>query len=891
MKKFLFIFMILAGSGILILLSFSKETPDQEENVVNIDFSEGEKLYGWNPDKKSFEKINTEGNVLKNTDTLYRHNFSPIDSIYYISADAKPFIVEKKGDKNIVTFGSGIFVCTIQTGLDAYEFHLKDITLIPGGKGSFFVDTTRTQSEIFSFDTFLSTELVSGTKRTPIASFILFPSLLFKHDPRNTLGLKDADLLRISIIDSIRYVDIKTSTNSLSFPGDNTLKNSVFVSRVQKDITARIHALVDLYNSFFEENNKTIQSTSFFDTSNTLLINGSKKEILLKNMLIENIKQLLYNSKNIQAQNNINDAIAEMKNLNPKVYTDGLAILKQYYYVVSFAHFVSKNDLFDFAGQESPILSLTEKIITSRPLSQQGEYYTHFSDLFSVYYFLDFDTENLNKYFEDILQKILDNKVLKENEFLPFVFFVTQYLSNGPVIPNEDTMNIVLHLFQITNDYYTYNKSNGAKITTITSTTFYNYTKIFAKLHNIFLNTFVDKTPTGLLFKKEYIDGKSTVFEQGFKDAFLQVINRINTDAEEKKNLLNSNESFRPSSQLIDSYTLLKNTIKSFEIFVSMFNNYSKYLNDFHLNESNRSAKGILVEEEIKMSKEILTTYLQKFNNLDISSITVTNNFREDGFYETQVTILGNVFHFNLYEQDHILTDISFTDGSGQKHSFPNISIPLDQKEEQLKDLFDGVDNPSLKYKYDFRNFFETTFLKGDSTNTTNPPETTPSPINTSSASPEIQLFIQKELLDKDFKNIESFLSIGFKNIDASISSDGNYVIDLHDIAKTFSINGTVFSTEFNSKYTFNRHAFSRLLSKVKKEGGEAGSYEFNGISIEILPARMSLLSLPDNLKDLGYYLRTIKQFYTNQQSIIIDLTGKRVLLDDIVFVPDFTTP
>ncbi|NCP77177.1 hypothetical protein GW830_03545 [bacterium] len=66
-------------------------------------------------------------------------------------------------------------------------------------------------------------------------------------------------------------------------------------------------------------------------------------------MLIENIKQLLYNSKNIQAQNNINDAIAEMKNLNPKVYTDGLAILKQYYYVVSFAHFVSKNDLFDFA--------------------------------------------------------------------------------------------------------------------------------------------------------------------------------------------------------------------------------------------------------------------------------------------------------------------------------------------------------------------------------------------------------------------------------------------------------------------------------------------------------------------------------------------------------------
>jgi len=247
-----------------------------------------------------------------------------------------------------------------------------------------------------------------------------------------------------------------------------------------------------------------------------------------------------------------------------------------------------------------------------------------------------------------------------------------------------------------------------------------------------------------------------------------------------------------------------------------MFNNYSKHLNDFHLNESNRSARGILVEEETKMSKEILTTYLQKFNSLDISNFAIVNNFREDGFYETQVTILGNVFHFNLYEQDHILTDISFTDGSGKKHSFPNITIPLDQKEKQLRDLFESANDPSLKYKYDFRNFFETTFLKEDSS-----PEMTTSPINTSSASPEIQLFIQKELLDKDFKNIESFLSIGFKNIDASISSDGNYIIELHDIIKSFSINETVFSTEFNSKYIFNRHSFSRLLFKVRKEGDE----------------------------------------------------------------------
>lgn len=95
---------------------------------------------------------------------------------------------------------------------------------------------------------------------------------------------------------------------------------------------------------------------------------------------------------------------------------------------------------------------------------------------------------------------------------------------------------------------------------------------------------------------------------------------------------------------------------------------------------------------------------------------------------------------------------------------------------------------------------------------TTVEPETT-----ASVTTPEIQLFIQKELLDKDFKNIENFLPIKFKNINASIK-DGNYIIELSGIEKTFMGN-TNYSLELSGKYIFNRHSFSRLTFKVKKEG------------------------------------------------------------------------
>lgn len=59
---------------------------------------------------------------------------------------------------------------------------------------------------------------------------------------------------------------------------------------------------------------------------------------------------------------------------------------------------------------------------------------------------------------------------------------------------------------------------------------------------------------------------------------------------------------------------------------------------------------------------EALETYMKNFNNVDISSLQVMNNFKKDGFYEIKVNILGSAFNFKLWEQNHILADISYDD-------------------------------------------------------------------------------------------------------------------------------------------------------------------------------------------------------------------------------------
>jgi hypothetical protein len=76
--------------------------------------------------------------------------------------------------------------------------------------GVFLIDTTQEQPTIFSFNAFLEVELIiESQKPIKATKFILFPSLVFRYDPKSTKNLKNADIVRISIINSIKYLDFK----------------------------------------------------------------------------------------------------------------------------------------------------------------------------------------------------------------------------------------------------------------------------------------------------------------------------------------------------------------------------------------------------------------------------------------------------------------------------------------------------------------------------------------------------------------------------------------------------------------------------------------------------------------------------------------------------------
>lgn len=190
-----------------------------------------------------------------------------------------------------------------------------------------------------------------------------------------------------------------------------------------------------------------------------------------------------------------------------------------------------------------------------------------------------------------------------------------------------------------------------------------------------------------------------------------------------------------------------------------------------------------------------------------------------------------------------------------------------------------------MRYRYDFKNFFETTFLQDASTSMTSSSNKISS--EKTPMTPEMQIFVQRELIEKDFKNIATFFRIGFNNVYATIQN-GNYAIELSSLEKAFLGKTNSYLVELSGKYVLDRHMFYRLVFRVALPDGQEG-YEFGGVHIEILPARILLTSLEDTIKNLGRYIDTIKKEYQGQQSIIIDFSRKIVSLDNKEYAPDFS--
>ncbi len=325
----------------------------------------------------------------------------------------------------------------------------------------------------------------------------------------------------------------------------------------------------------------------------------------------------------------------------------------------------------------------------------------------------------------------------------------------------------------------------------------------------------------------------------------------------------------------LTSRALSRNAFNAVEKIENILLNYSDYRAKISLDSNVRSTTGL---EALKDPLDLatLTKFLSRFNGVDVPSITIMNDLTKDVFYDVKVLIAGKSFQFRLTPYGHVIERVRIEENGVLNTSFERISQSIDDREKLLQEQLANTTSPSERAKFDIKNYFLTTFSEKTPDSIGSP---SPLTVNSeSSMTPQMQLFVQSNLIEKDFLLVKDVLSIPIQAIYATIEN-GAYSIRVNGATSTLSDSNRSYMLVVDADYVFNQdvHAFQNIRFQVRSD---QGLLLFNGVKIGLLPERIDTRNFSNLWSEITPYITRLTQQNLNPNSIIIDLSAKTVIVD-----------
>lgn len=201
MSRILFVFAVLGFAGSLFYLSLFRVSDDSALRApdAGTDLSSG--VWYGDFSSESIPKATESSPDRKGPSDGYLR-ISPIAGISFLGEDAP------KISGLTVSIGRGLYFFRFGDIFQNLSVEHGDFRIKVLGHGNFYVDTRDPKfPKIFSVSAFLTVDLLS--KNESVTTAHVFPSTYFGYVPSYNTELKNADILRISTINTIRYVDLK----------------------------------------------------------------------------------------------------------------------------------------------------------------------------------------------------------------------------------------------------------------------------------------------------------------------------------------------------------------------------------------------------------------------------------------------------------------------------------------------------------------------------------------------------------------------------------------------------------------------------------------------------------------------------------------------------------
>ena len=266
----------------------------------------------------------------------------------------------------------------------------------------------------------------------------IFPSMVFLYNPVYNADLALADTFRVAQIDTLKMADISSPAGARMAFGTAHEEPESILAAYRAFVAKRDARFTEFYKTFRIDDQQI--GLSLLDSYKTFFVNDEKKRSILQNALTHSLQKLLLLDKGLceaacphsTAEQEmalitaITDRIDELTRMRIDYGASARDLVRRY---VAFGTLqTEKKDAVYFQAGKSPFVSLVGAVFGKSMVTD--ERYRLLSEMYSSALFAGASREELTKNMQGFIRYLVDGQSIGSQDFLPFVFFLKEYLVN-----------------------------------------------------------------------------------------------------------------------------------------------------------------------------------------------------------------------------------------------------------------------------------------------------------------------------------------------------------------------------------------------------------------------------------------------------------------------------
>ena len=784
----------------------------------------------------------------------------------------------QSGSIQKINLTSGLVLLALENQFTSVQVVTPRLTIDHRSKGLYYVDIRADSTRVYSLTAMLKI-VIRDTENGEITSFTLLPSQYFVFDENiDSSSMWGADIFRISQLQTLAIAPVKSPESYPKVFGTQAPKVKKLFEKMLSERTRAREALSQFRQSLKEP---TSDALLLLEKYGAFFVNDQKKTAIYQSLLVQKLQKLLVLAQTNCTLNcqkevaNFKKAVSEIVSLRsslvafPWVNKDGVDTLMNDYILLLSLEVSGKNQaVFDIAQK-----TLIQFWKESNSNFSNPWVYISFSELYARHIFGDLTEAGIAKDFQKALGVLINSGQLPEAEFSGFVFFLKDYLASAS-LAGASQITLFKQFIQIAKSYIPTIRDAQKRSATL-SLFFYSFWGVGKHLTELMTQEyFTSEVLQDTELKPQFlISGSPNIPIElvGALNDLREVYNAFDaTFKDEFQSTLITN-----AADALDSRSIATPVLIDMQNIYTIFTKYAEYRTNISLGEAAKKATGLEAQKEL-LSLSALTQYLSGFSGVDSQSVAITNDIGVDAFYQVTAKIYGRNFSFKLNPQGHVIEKIIITDWLIENRDYERISLSIDDRTKDLSEKLASALSSEERAQFDIKNFFKYTFSDVSwSVPTTKPPVPSDTPFN---LSPQMKLFVQSELIEKDFFLLKDILVIPISRVNAQIEG-GEYKIQLRNVESSLMANSRTFVIRINSGYLFSKdiHAFSDIEFTVKNE---QGIDYFGGSTITLLPQQIPTQEFAKRWAELSPYLARMTNLVNTKSTISIDLDARTLTIN-----------